>query len=147
MPKNASFSEDKPKTGYPHGAFIRNGAWVPRGYHDPTVDRVIATMLHVRRHNSISPSEYLERLSRWEHATVAAGLLGPPVLGAMSNFTFPDDWSCLSAAIDWAATDAACWVIHCGCPYAYHHWADSGHWVPMKGNPVWAPRSLQGSFA
>lgn len=135
--------QPKRQIGYPRGAFTRTGKWIPDGWHGKAVDEAITAMLYVRRHESLSPAEYLERLSRYEHATIASGLLGPAVLGAMSNRSVAEDWSVLAADVDLMATDAACWIIHCGAPYAGHRWRDSGHWVPVDGPAVWESQARQ----
>ena len=122
---------DKPKIGWPHGAFTRQGRWVPNGYSDPLVVSLGNALLHLRRNNSLSPGDYLLRVSRSKSSKDALQLLGPPYVGLMTRYDHADDWGPFSAASDWCATDAASFLVtHCGRPYPLHHWSDSGQWVP-----------------
>lgn len=125
------------KIGYPHGAFNRAGRWIPDGTKDYLVEEVIRDMLWVRRHNNLSPADYLLRLKNYPRADVAAGLLGAATIGAMAGLEKADEWADIP---DSTATDAGCWIIHCGSPYVDHYWRETGHWVPREGKPIWERR-------
>jgi hypothetical protein len=121
--------------GYPHGAFTRDGRWVPGGAYDMLTKLVCRDLMWVRRHNVLSPAGYLLRMRAYKHSQEAARLIGSPTLGQMSHREAIDDWGAITEV---GMTDYGCWLVHCGSPYRDHRWhPTSGHWVPMDGRPVW----------
>lgn len=128
---------ERRRIGYPHGAFERDGRWIPNGAKDYAVEEVMRDLLWVRRHVDLSPAAYLERLAKYKRSQMAVELIGRVALGQMSNYGEIDDWGPFSAQCDGVLTDAGAWIVHCGSPLRGHRWDGRGKWVQIDGTPSW----------
>lgn len=124
--KKTSETPEKPKVGYPHGAFDRSGRWISNGKGDALVAGVNRDLIRRRREGG-SPQDFVIWLSKYPLSAEATKMLGTGLLQRMSDLEHADDWSTLTM---WARTDFGAWLQRCGRPLLNHHWNDAGQWVP-----------------